>query len=70
VDHHTEQELLTTLRARKGATRIVVSHRLSALEQADSVIVMEGGRVVDQGTHADLLERAGPYRDAWEAQRA
>ena len=68
VDHHTEQELLATLRARAGATRIVVSHRLSALVQTDLVLVLDEGRLVDAGKHADLVQRPGPYRDAWDAQ--
>ncbi len=73
VDHHTEQELLRMLRARRTdgrvPTRIIVSHRLSALEQADLVLVLDEGRLVDQGTHAQLLARPGPYRDAWTTQR-
>ena len=69
VDHRTEQELIAMLRARHGATRIVVSHRLSALEHADLVLVLDGGRIVDQGVHASLIARAGPYRDAWLTQR-
>lgn len=70
VDHHTEQELLTTLRARADSTRIVVSHRLSALVHTDLILVLDGGRLVDQGPHAELVQRPGPYRDAWEAQAA
>ena len=69
VDHRTEQELITMLRARHGATRIVISHRLSALEHADMVLVLDGGRIVDQGPHSSLIEREGPYRDAWLTQR-
>ncbi|MDP2317590.1 MAG: ABC transporter ATP-binding protein [Pseudomonadota bacterium] len=73
VDHHTERELLAMLRERRAdgrtPTRIIVSHRLSALEQADMVLVLDEGRLVDQGTHAELLARPGPYRDAWSAQR-
>lgn len=69
VDHHTERELLGTLRARSDATRLIVSHRLSALEGADLILVLEEGRLVDQGRHDELIERPGPYRDAWLAQR-
>ncbi len=71
VDHVTEQELVRELRARGGArgcTRVLVSHRLSALEHADLILVMDLGRIVDRGTHAALLSRPGPYRDAWTAQ--
>jgi len=72
VDHTTEQELIRTLRARfaRGATTLLVSHRMSALEHCDRVLVIEDGRLVDQGTHAELVARPGPYRDAWLAQTA
>jgi ATP-binding cassette subfamily B protein len=73
VDHATEQELVRTLRARgtgSGApTRIIVSHRLSALEHADLVLVLEEGRLVGAGRHEELLAHPGPYREAWMAQR-
>ncbi len=75
VDHATEQELVQMLRGRASAsgaaapTRILVSHRLSALEHADLVLVLDEGRLVAAGTHAQLLAEPGPYRDAWQAQR-
>ncbi|MFN7145915.1 MAG: ABC transporter ATP-binding protein [Myxococcota bacterium] len=73
VDHHTEHELLTMLRNRRAhgrtPTRIIVSHRLSALEQADRVLVLDEGRLVDCGTHEELVARPGPYQEAWKAQR-
>lgn len=69
VDHHTEQELITTLRSRRGATRLIVSHRLSALVHTDRVLVLDGGRMVDQGTHDELVSRPGPYADAWRIQQ-
>ncbi len=73
VDHHTEHQLLRMLRERRALgrvpTRVIVSHRLSALEQADRVLVLEEGRLVDIGTHAELVARPGPYQDAWKAQR-
>jgi ABC-type transport system involved in Fe-S cluster assembly fused permease/ATPase subunit len=68
VDQHTERELLNTLAARSGATRLIVSHRLSALVHADLILVLDEGRLVDQGRHDELLQRPGPYADAWNAQ--
>ena len=69
VDHHTEQELITTLRSKRGATRLVVSHRLSALVHTDRVLVLDAGKLVDQGTHDELVSRPGPYADAWRIQQ-
>ena len=69
VDHTTEQELLATLARGRGATRLIVSHRMSALEHADRVLVLDEGCLVASGTHAELLAVEGPYRDAWRAER-
>ncbi len=72
VDHATEQELIRTLdaRARGGAaTTVIVSHRMSVLERTDTVLVMEEGRIVDQGSHRELLGRPGLYAEAWSAQQ-
>jgi ATP-binding cassette subfamily B multidrug efflux pump len=69
VDHHTEHELIETLRRRPDhPTTIIVSHRISALQHADRIVVLDGGRVVDQGTHAELIRRPGFYRETWEQQ--
>jgi ATP-binding cassette subfamily B protein len=76
VDHQTEAQLVETvasLTRRPGApTVLIASHRLSALRHCDCVLVLEGGRLVDTGTHAELVERPGPYRDTWlvQSQRA
>lgn len=71
VDHGTEKRLLATLRAASGArvTTVLVAHRVSALLHADRVVVLDGGRKVDEGTPAELLSRPGPFRDTWEAQQ-
>ena len=55
--------------ADKRAT-LLVSHRLSVLAQAHRVLVIESGQIKDVGHHDELLERQGPYRDAWLLQRA
>jgi ATP-binding cassette subfamily B multidrug efflux pump len=71
VDHGTEAELIASLRDRGlGApTMIFVANRISAIQHADLILVLDGGRVVDRGTHAELLGRPGLYRDTWEKQR-
>ena len=55
---------LTRLTA--GRTVLVIAHRLTTLADADQIYVFDHGRVVDAGTHADLSDRAGPYRDTYE----
>jgi ATP-binding cassette, subfamily B, bacterial IrtB/YbtQ len=54
----------------RNRTVIVIAHRLSTIAGADRILVVEDGRLVEQGRHDDLLARAGRYRDLWEAQRA
>jgi ATP-binding cassette subfamily B protein len=51
-----------------GRTAILVSHRLSTVKMADRIYVLRGGRVVESGTHDELVERAGRYADLFEAQ--
>lgn len=62
------QEALRTLM--KGRTTLVIAHRLSTVEQADLILVMEGGRVVERGQHGDLLARGGAYARLHQAQFA
>ncbi len=54
----------------KGRTCFVVAHRLSTIENADSILVMNAGHIVEQGTHKELLEKGGFYSDLWKAQFA
>jgi subfamily B ATP-binding cassette protein MsbA len=51
-----------------GRTVFVVAHRLSTVQQADQILVMEGGRVIERGTHASLLAESGRYRQLYELQ--
>ncbi len=52
----------------KGRTSIVIAHRLATVSRADVIFVIDGGRVVEQGTHAELLERGGLYSRLYELQ--
>jgi ATP-binding cassette subfamily B protein len=62
IDSETEHEIFEALdRAIAGRTTFIVAHRLSTLRRADFVIVMERGRIVQQGTHAQLMQTPGPY---------
>jgi ATP-binding cassette, subfamily B, multidrug efflux pump len=62
VDAHTEAEILHGLRdALAGRTAVIASHRISAIREASAIIVLENGRVVERGRHADLLAAGGRY---------
>jgi ATP-binding cassette subfamily B protein len=75
VDHGTESTLIESLQAAGEhrdvpPTIFIVSHRISALRNADSIVVLQDGQVIDQGTHAQLIERSGVYQDVWEVQKS
>jgi ATP-binding cassette, subfamily B, bacterial len=71
IDPHTEHEILDAMqRAMLGRTTFVVAHRLSTLRQCDLVIVLDNGRIVQVGTHEQLMEDDGHYREAALSQCA
>lgn len=71
IDPHTEHEILAAMEhAMHGRTTLVIAHRLSTLRQCDRVLVLEQGRVIQRGTHAELMEAEGHYRHAAESQLA
>ncbi|MGA2692462.1 MAG: ABC transporter ATP-binding protein [Opitutaceae bacterium] len=62
IDSNTEHEIFEALdRAIAGRTTFIVAHRLSTLRRADYIIVLENGRIVQRGTHAELIQVPGPY---------
>jgi ATP-binding cassette subfamily B protein len=70
VDTETEARILEGLRAEVSRrTALMVSHRVSTLRHADLIVVLDGGRIIDRGTHEELLARPGYYRTLDEAQR-
>ena len=71
VDTRTEiliQQAMTQLR--QNRTSFVIAHRLSTIRDADTIVVMDGGNIVEQGSHDDLLARDGLYRSLYESQFA
>jgi ATP-binding cassette subfamily B protein len=70
VDAETEQRILTALfRERKGKTTIIISHRVSTLQNADKVIVLDRGRISEAGKPGELIGRGGFYAQTAELQQ-
>jgi ATP-binding cassette subfamily B multidrug efflux pump len=69
VDTQTEQLIQQALdRLMEGRTTFVIAHRLSTVRRADLILVMDGGRIVERGTHAELLTLNGIYREIYDLQ--
>jgi ATP-binding cassette subfamily B multidrug efflux pump len=69
VDTNTEEQILRALREiRKGRTALIVSHRVSSVKDADTIIVIDDGRIVERGTHDALLEQDGYYANLYRRQ--
>jgi len=69
VDTYTEEEILKRLRAfMKGRTSIIISHRISTVKDADLIVVVDKGEIVERGTHDELVAKGGIYADLNEKQ--
>ncbi len=69
VDTRTEIEIQKALNAvMKGRTSFVIAHRLSTIRDADLILVMNNGNIIEQGTHTDLIDRGGFYADLYNSQ--
>ena len=70
LDSATEQAIQAELvRIAEGRTTLVIAHRLSTVMDADQILVMDGGRIVERGTHRELLERGAAYAEMWALQQ-
>ncbi|KAA8499548.1 ATP-binding cassette sub-family B member 6, mitochondrial [Porphyridium purpureum] len=70
LDTQTERAIQSELqKAAEGRTTVMVAHRLSTIKHADEILVLEKGRIVERGTHADLLEKNGLYCGLWDDQQ-
>ncbi|PYI54835.1 ABC transporter ATP-binding protein [Paenibacillus flagellatus] len=69
VDMETEHEIQAGFRElMKGRTTFIIAHRISSLKQADEIIVLDGGRIAQRGTHEQLLKQPGPYFETYKIQ--
>ena len=70
VDNNTAAAILDSIRSQEGRTIVMISHQLSAAAACDRILVMDNGRIVQQGHHNALIATAGIYRRLWERQQA
>jgi ATP-binding cassette subfamily B multidrug efflux pump len=69
VDTRTEEEILSNLgRIMQGKTSIIISHRISTIKNADRILVLDRGEIIEQGTHNDLMGHKGAYFELYEKQ--
>ncbi|MCY9589278.1 ABC transporter ATP-binding protein [Paenibacillus chitinolyticus] len=69
VDMETEQEIQAGFKeVMRGRTTFIIAHRISSLKHADEIIVLDKGRVVQRGTHSELIRREGPYLETYRIQ--
>jgi subfamily B ATP-binding cassette protein MsbA len=69
LDSHTERQLQEALdNLRRGRTTIVIAHRLSTVENADRILVLDRGRIIEAGRHRELIASGGPYAHLYRAQ--
>mgnify|MGYP003691771353 FL=1 len=69
VDADTEEEILKNLKERsKEKTTLIVSHRISSVKDANSILVIDQGAIIEQGTHAELIHKGGFYRELFQKQ--
>ena len=70
VDNDTEYKIRQSIKSRsQGHTAFIISHRVSSFENCDVILVIQDGKIVDKGSHEELIKRDGYYREVWLEQR-
>ena len=69
LDTETEQDIQQVLEGLHGMTKIIIGHRISSVRKADKIIVLDGGHIVEEGTHEELLAKGGLYKETYDSQR-
>ena len=70
LDSSTEQAIQQTLKqVSTTTTTVVVAHRLSTIVDADQILVMDGGKIIERGSHSELMQQKGEYRRMWDLQQ-
>ena len=68
LDTETEQDIQKVLADLHGMTKLIIAHRISAVRKADKIIVLEKGKIAEEGTHDQLLARGGLYKETYDSQ--
>lgn len=70
VDTDTEEQILRNLKEnRQGKTTLIIAHRISTIQNADHILVLDEGKIAEYGTHEELMDRHGLYRSIYEKQQ-
>ena len=68
LDTETEQDIQKVLADLHGMTKLIIAHRISAVRKADKIIVLEKGKIAEEGTHDELLRKGGLYKETYDSQ--